>query len=279
MKIRALRAGPAYSGRLERTAVPARAWLLPVLIMLAIAAPVPAEHFPGIPETGVEVHNHGRLFYYNGDLSGMVEYVGRFEEPGLEYRYQSVTLGGYYRLHPNVKVGAFYRGLVGARHDDDWLDASPGWEWNDTRGRLEHLVMLDVTPRVLLEFLPGRSWVSSFKARYEYNLFNDDQTLLARPGVTWFWLVDRQPLLNVSAQYATYLSLNFGDTFWYRHGPYLNLLYHVAPWLQVDLSVGRQSTYWSESADFRRLHPGESYNNNVYSPWIFDLGMIVTLRE
>lgn len=91
-------------------------------------------------------------------------------------------------------------------------------------------------------------------------------------------MVNREPVLNVSVQYATYLSLNFGDRFWYRHGPYLNVLYHVTPFLQVDASLTRQTVYWTESDEFRTRHPGETYGGNAYSPWVVDIGFIVMLR-
>ncbi len=253
--------------------------LLAAGLLAMLIVPLEAEHFPEIPATGLEIHTHGRLFAYHGDLSGMVEYVGRFEDPDLEFRYQSLTLGGYYRVHRNVKAGAFYRLQAGAHHDDDWVVTTyPQWDWRETSGRLEHLVLLDVTPRFLLDFLPGGNWVGSVKNRYAYNFYNAHQTLLVRPGLTWFWMVDREPVLNVSAQYATYLSLNFGDRFWYRHGPYLNVLYHVTPFLQIDASLARHTIYWTESREFEARHPGETYERNTYSPWVVDVGFVVTLR-
>ena len=255
-----------------------------IALLVAFAAvlavgPLEADHFPMIPADGFEITAHSRLFVYDGDLSGVVEYVGRFEEPSLEFGYQSLTLGGYYRVHRNLKAGAFYRVQAGARHDDDWVSLMPGWEWTDSSRRFEHLAILDLTPRFLLDFLPRANWVVSVKNRYEYNFFNGQQSLLVRPGLTWFLIVDREPVLNVSAQYASYFSLNFGDKAWYRHGPYVNLLYHVLPWLQIDAGLAYQAVYWSESADFNESHPNESYTRNVYRPLVLDLGAIVTLRN
>lgn len=250
--------------------------LLAFLTLFSV--PAWANHFPEVPATQLEIHTHARMFAYHGDLTGLIEYVGRFEEPNLEFRYQSVTAGGYYRVHRNVKAGLLYKVQAGARHDDDWIAVYPTWIWADSSARIEHLLMADVTPRFLLESLPGANWVGAVKARYAYNLSNGHQTLLLRPGLTWFWMVDREPVLNVSANYATYLSLNFGDRLWYRHGPYLNLLYHFTPYLQVDASLARQWIYWTESAQFLESHPGESYPRNVYAPWVLDLGFIVTIR-
>mgnify|MGYP003932449013 CR=1 FL=1 len=271
-QVRALRhAAPGATAR------SARAFLTTLLILTA-AATAGAAHLPLIPETGFEIHTHGRLFYSPGEFDVMAEYVGRFEDVDREFRYQSLTLGSYYRLLRNLKVGAFYRLQFGARHDDDWIADGVDWFWVDAARRAEHLAILDATPRFLLDFLPGESWVASLKARYEYNFTNAQQTLLVRPGLTWFWVRSREPVLNVSTQYTAYFSLNFGDEPWYRHGPYVNLLYHLSPNVQIDASLSRQWIYWSESADFVADHPAESYTNNVYSPWLVDVGMILRFR-
>jgi len=253
----------------------ARRTLVTIVVALATTASAFAAHLPDIPETGFEIHTHGRLFYTAGDLSGMLEYVGRFEDVDREFRYQSVTLGGYYRLLPNLKAGAFYRLQFNVRHDNDWVADGADWLWTDAAGRAEHVAMVDLTPRFLL---PGGPVVVSSKFRYEFNFTNLEQSLLVRPGLTYFWVRDREPVLNVSAQYATYLSLNFGAVGWYKHGPYLNLLYHVSPNILLDVSASTQSIYWSESEDFLLEAPTGNYPQNVYSPWIVDVGFILRFQ-
>ncbi len=240
---------------------------------------VSAEHIPIFPTSALEVHTHARLFSYWDDLSAMIEYTGRFEEPNREFGYQSLLLGGYYRLLENIKAGVFYKLQAGARHDDDWIATNPGWAWADSLDRFEHLAILDLTPRIQLDFIADGNWVLAVKNRYEYNFFNGHQTLLVRPGVTWFALVDREPVINLSAHYATYLSLNFGREFWYQHGPYLNVLIHIRPWLAIDASAGYQTTFWTESAEYTAGHPNQSYGDNTFSPWVIDLGAIITLRN
>jgi hypothetical protein len=239
---------------------------------------LPNEADPVIPETAFEVHTHGRVFGSVGEITGMFEYNGRFEGPQREFRYLGFTAGGYYRVQKNLKLGLFYRLQMGARHDDDWIEEGTAWLWADTRDRPESVVIIDATPRFLLDFLPGEDWVLSVKSRYEYNFYNGQQSLLVRPGLTWFWIEDREPILNVSAQYAAYLSLNFGSSPWYRLGPYLNLLYHVTPALQLDASVSRQRVYWSESASFIADFGTTPYEENIYTPWLVDVGLIVNLR-
>lgn len=235
------------------------------------------ESDPTIPQA-FEIQGHGRAFYQLGNLEGMFEYVGRFEGPARQFRYQGFTLGGYYRIHDNVKLGAFYRLQLGARHDDDWIEVGSSWLWEDSTRRVEHLALLDITPRFLLPFLPGKNWVVSAKGRYEYNFSHDLHAILVRPGLTYFWLRDREPFLNFTAQYAAYLPLNFGSRLWYKHGSYVSTLFHVTDYLLVDIGVMRQWTYWSESAQFVAAFPGELYENNIYSPWSLDLGVILRFQ-
>ena len=259
---------PTTTGALRRASFIA-------LVMIVGSSAGFAAHLPSIPETAFEVHTHGRLFYSAGDLSGMIEYAGRFEGVDREFRYQSVTLGGYYRLLPNLKAGAFYRLQFNVRHDDDWIADGSDWLWVDAAGRAEHVAMVDLTPRFLF---PGGPMVLSSKFRYEYNITNGEQSLFVRPGLTYFIVRDREPLLNVSAQYATYFSLNFGAVGWYRQGPYVNLLYHMSPNIMIDVSASKQIVYWSESEEFIAEDPTGSYPRNVYSPWLVDVGFILRFR-
>ncbi len=225
-------------------------------LLIFLSFPVFSSHHlaeesdPAFPVAAFEIYTHGRVLYVQGDLSGMFEYEGRFEDKPMEFRYQSLTFGGYYRVHRNVKVGAFYRLQLNVRHDDDWIEEGATWLWADTSDRIEQLLIADITPRFLLSFLPGENWVTSLKARYEYNLTNSQQTLLIRPGLTYFWIRDREPFFTFTAQYATYLSLNFGAVPWYRTGPYLNVIYHLTPNVLLDLGVRKQWIYWSESKQF-----------------------------
>ena len=126
----------------------------------------------------------------------------------------------------------------------DWL-----WEWRDTSDRLEQVLILDVSPRFLLPFLPGRDWVLQVKSRYLLNFWNLQHSLLLRPELTWFRIVDRRPVLNLSLAYGLYFPLNFGETLIYEHGPYLALLYHVSPAIQLELSASYPVRIWTTSPD------------------------------
>jgi hypothetical protein len=179
---------------------------------------------------------------------------------------------------PNLKIGAFYRLQAGALHDDDVIavPAAPvDWAWNDTSGRLESILMVDVSPRVQLPFLPGENWILMIKGRMIYNTLNGQASILARPGLTWFWIVDRQPLLNVSLNYEMYFPLNFGTTPVYQAYPYLTLLWHAAPELGIELGGAYKTTIWSTSQGWRDRGWTE-YAIPVTS-WVVSLGAVIQL--
>ena len=218
-----------------------------LLLCGVLSAALYAEHVPAA-RSG-EVDYQLRLYASKdmGDFEPTAELLGRVEEG--EYRYTSATLGGYYRVLENLKLGAFYRLQFGARHDDDWLDTNPGWAWDDTRARPEQILILDASPRFLLDFLPGENWVLLIKNRYLFNTYNGDQTLLVRPGITYFHIRDREPVYNVGLQYGLYLPLNFSDVPIYEHDPYLNFVHHLNQRLKLELFAALRSRTWTTSHD------------------------------
>ena len=242
-----------------------------VAFLAGTISPAYAEHIPPTPTGVVELSNHARVFLRADDWNPMLSLEWRFEGEEFALGARSLTLGTYYRVHRNVKIGGFYRLQAGARHDDDWIeDDMMMWEWQDTSNRYEHQLVFDVTPRFLLEFLPGENWVLYLKTRYIYNTFNTHQVLQTRPSLTYFHLVDREPLVNVSAAFDAYFSLNFGDTALYRFYPYLNVLYHASPLLKIDASFAPETVVWSTSQDAIADGPYTVF----YRPYVFGLGVI-----
>ncbi|HTP58389.1 MAG TPA: hypothetical protein VMM82_05685, partial [Spirochaetia bacterium] len=201
------------------------------LIALTLGAPVRgfADNAPVAPNGVLELEGHTSIVLQSGGFDFLADLTGRLEDAGLTFQYRALTLGGYYRLLKNLKVGAFYRLQAGVRHDDDWgSNPTPlPWSWAATAGRLENELMADVSPRFLLDFLPGRSWVLMLKGRYIYNTFENQQSIMVRPELTFFWLVDRQPLLDFQAAYEIYFPLNFGGTAIYESYPWLGVHYHL----------------------------------------------------
>jgi hypothetical protein len=227
-----------------------RVFLIAAAVIVTAAVATPAEHIPEPSDGFIELESRTSLLLDLGRFDALVELEGRFEDEDLEFRYRSLTAGTYIRLLKNLKAGAFYRVQQGARHDDDWIELSGGgWEWVDSRNRSEHVLILDVSPRFLLDFLPGANWVFAAKNRYQYNTFNGQHSLLVRPGLTYFILRSREPLLNLSLNYGLYIPLNFGETFLYEHGPYLSVLYHLNRNIKLELTGAYRTVIWSSSED------------------------------
>ncbi|WP_455382627.1 hypothetical protein [Salinispira pacifica] len=251
--------------------------LLAVTIILGSGAPLLfANHIPVLPQGVIELSSFGRLFMPVAGFDPYVEVLGRFEDTSFQFRYRSVTLGSYYRPLRNLKVGLFYRVQAGARHNDDWIAVPTafGWEWQDTRTRYESVLMADVSPRFIVDFI-DRNLVFMLKNRLEYNLYNNEVSALVRPGLTYFLMKDREPLAEISLQYALYFALNFGETALYSHAPYLQFLYHLTPRFQLAAGVSYQTIAWSTSSDVIASSPDRYVKD--YTAFRFQVGFIYRL--
>jgi hypothetical protein len=231
---------------------------------------------PDIPQGVVELESFGRLFLPAGKFDPYVEVLGRFEDTSFQFRYRSVTMGSYYRPLNNLKLGLFFRVQAGARHNNDWIEGAGGvWQWNDTRGRYEGVLIADVSPRFLVSFI-DRNLVFMLKNRFEFNTFNRDMSVFVRPGLTYFIMSARQPVAEISLQFATYFALNFGDAPIYSFAPYLQFLYHITPQFQLAAGMSYQTITWSTSADAKIWAVPNSYMLN-YTAFRFQAGFIYTL--
>ena len=227
-----------------------RVLLIAAIVMVVAAVLAPADHIPVASGGFFEFESRTSLLIDLGRFDPLVELEGRFEDTNLEFRYRSLTAGAYIRILKNLKAGAFYRIQQGVRHDDDWIEPSPDvWEWVDSRNRTEQVLILDITPRFLFDFMPGRNWVFAVKNRYQYNAFNGQHSLLVRPGLTYFLLRSREPVLNLALSYGLYIPLNFGETFLYQHEPYLSVLYHLNRNVKLELTGAYKTVIWSTSDD------------------------------
>lgn len=242
--------------------VPVTGAMLGVLLLAGLALPAAAQSDP--PEGFVELEMLSRLFLDVEEWDPMAELVGRFEGEDFEFGYRALTLGTYYRLHENVKAGAFYRIQQGARHDEDWGVRYDGdLRREGTTDRTEQVLIADVTPRFLFDFLPGEDWVFAVKNRYHFNTYNTNQSLLVRPQLTYFWIEDREPVLNVTGAYGVYLALNFSDQLVYEHAPYLDAIYHLSDVTKLNAGVAWKTVHYA----------GDGFSADQ-STWLLRAGVI-----
>jgi hypothetical protein len=254
----------------------ARCLALIALLAAAVTAGAQTRTHP-FSSGDVDLQGRAQLVANVGSWDILAELLGR--TAGIDaplHTLESVTVGGYYRVVPNLKVGALYRVQAGVRHDNDVI-ANPvtqQGEWNDTSQRLESVLMLDVTPRFQLSFLPGGNWVLMLKGRYLYDAWNGQMSVMARPELTWFWIQGRDPFLNISLSYEMYFPLNFGTTLIYQSYPWLSLLYHATPEIGIELSGAYKTTTWSTSSSWAS-QGWNSYSTAINS-WAFSLGVVYT---
>ena len=221
--------------------------LLLTVVMALTAAALPADHVPPARTNDLDYQFRINAAADYGDIEPIIDLTGRIEEG--DFRYRSLMLGGYYRLNANLKVGAFYTLQAGALHDDDWIGTPAHWWWDSTTDRWENLFTLDVSPRILLPFLPGENWVFMLKNRWTWNSYNSQQTLLVRPGLTYTYMRDRQPLFSAGIQYGVYFPLNFSDVLIYEQNPYANIIYHISDMVKIELFGAYRSRTWTTSED------------------------------
>src|SRR5271157_5916366 len=247
-----------------------------VIALLAVAAAGAGAqtHTPPFSSGDVELQSRAQLVANIGSWNILAELLGRLQSlDSPQQPFESVTVGGYYRVIPNLKVGALYRVQAGALHDDDVIanQATQQGAWNDSTQRLESVLMLDVSPRFQLGFLPGANWVFMLKGRYLSNAWNGQMSVMARPELTWFWIQDRDPFMNISLSYEIYFPVNFGTTFIYQSYPYLTVLWHTSPELGIELAGAYKTTVWSTSGSWAAVGWG-SYSTPITS-WEFSLGV------
>lgn len=244
-----------------------------ILLVVAAAAAFADHHTPeesGIPANTVNFSLTARsaLLINAGLFDPLVEIRGSFDGPDFSSPSAALTLGSYLRPHKNLKIGLFYRLQQGVRHDDDWVWEDGMWTWAENLGRFEHLLIADVSPRFQLSFLPGENWVFMLKARYLFNTFNLHHSLYFRPGLSYFVLRERQPLVNLSLNYGFYIPLNFSDVVIYEHEPYFTALFHLGDVFKLEGRVSFRTVRWTTSADSRER--GEE--DYILTDRIFSIG-------
>ena len=223
-------------------------------------------HVPSPPVSPfIEAEGNVRILYKLNPFNFLGEFKQRIEGDDFNFRYRSLTLGTYYRIMKNLKIGAFYRFQQGARHDNDWIEDATDWVWASTETRSEHLALFDITPRVKLDFMPGKNWVFELKSRYSYNTYNSHHLLRIRPGLTYFWIDGLDPFMNFYLQYEVYIPLNYSTKVFYERWLYLGSLYHFNQIVKFGIFGSYREITWTNSAGFDKVYPGSEYEKTFRS--------------
>lgn len=201
-----------------------------------------------------------RAFGKNGRWEPMAELVGRLQFEGRKPS-RSLMLGTYRKNAAWLKTGAFVRFQAGMRHDDDWVKSPRGfWEWRDTEDRTEPVLVLDVSPRVKLSWLPGGNWLGLLKTRYEHNAFNGQNMVKLQPELSWFWMRGLEPKAHFALRYEADLALGFGSRRLREQWVYGSVLWHRPSGLVVGPTAALREGVFETSSHFASFSRGRSYS-------------------
>lgn len=214
-----------------------------------------------------------RGFYKFFNLNTMAEYKFRANEKRSNQNF--LTLGARYRLLNNLNIGLFYQLEKGARHVDDWILQNNVWQWRETEDRAEDNIIVELAPKFLFEFLPGERWVFELRTRGKLNLFNEQETIKIRPGLTYYWFQEGQPFMSFYLQHEIYFAMNYGQDTIYQRWTYLGMLYHYSKKLKFSPFINFGFERWSNTDSFTK-QTGSVYSvrenfNNIGLNFIFIL--------
>jgi hypothetical protein len=151
----------------------------------------------------------------------------------------------------------------GHRRTDDWQNKNEsGWKWSDTKERYESLLEFDYSKK-FLPFVNSQSvrlpLTLELKTTLLINLDNSEQTLVLKPGGSYFWIQGLIPKYSLHISLPLYLPLNFEQQTIYKSGLYLGGLYHFSQRYQYGMYFRYSSLQWTESEDFKKKKPAQSY--------------------
>jgi len=225
-----------------------------IVIPLLFCTVTYADHTPTALSEGPNFRGVFRTFYPYKKVKLLGELEFRQEENNRNYK--ALRLGGKYRLHRNLKLGAYFKRAYGLRHDDDWVKPDK-WKWLDSESRGENLFSIEASARTLLNSLPGGSWVGEFRLQNEMNLHNDQNVFKLRPGLTYIWTKNGKAFINFYAQYEVYMPTNFSDESIYEKWAYLGSLYHFTKSLKFGVFYSQKSVTWTTSQTSTDLGNGK----------------------
>jgi hypothetical protein len=223
--------------------------------MLFASTSTYADHHTAEDESHTTTAANLRFFKKAGTKTYMAEFG-----TGTSYKDQPtkyLKFGSYFKLKDGRKIGAFVSVNSGLRHTNDWIKSGHDWIWQDTSSRSETLFHLNFSQRYVPQFdLP---LVFEIKTEYQYNTFNNQQLIILKPGMNYFYLVEGRPRYSFHLGVPLYIPMNFEKNTIYKTGMYFGLMYHHDPTLQFGVSLESRTETWTESDEFQEAKPDDSY--------------------
>lgn len=185
--------------------------------------------------------------------------MGEYESGHLYQNkdYRLIKTGAYFLNKNAQQWGAFISNVEGLRHDDDWILKNGKWRWRDTSSRNETIANLSYSKRFRASIFSDI--VYEIRSDFQYNFFNDQQVVILKPSVFYFFLKNGVPLWSLNFSPLGYFPLNFSNYSLYKYGIYSSFLYHYKKSIILGISHKYRIERWSESKDFRITNMGKSY--------------------
>ena len=164
--------------------------------------------------------------------------------------YKHYQIGARYLLSNGLKAGLHLKYSRGNRHDADWFPIGGGvWAWQSTKGRYEVEVFPEIDYRRWIFKSP---FAATMRARYIYNEYNEEQSLLLRAGLIRYW-----EKITLSAQYEINYPLNYSehtiDESWFYLGALLPITKHFT--LGHTMGIGKWG--WSNPEGYPGTYKNE----------------------
>jgi hypothetical protein len=180
-------------------------------------------------------------------------------ENGKRYNntaHSKMLFGSYWKYTKTSRIGVFYSETRGLRHSEDWVFQSDDWFWLDTSQRKEYLIDLVHTNRWRHLGLP---LLYNFNTTYQINNSQGHSTLIAKPGIHYFFKDEGLIKYSIKLDIPLYFALNYDNENLYKKGLYLSLNYHYSKPVTVSFFTDYLEETWVASSDALDSIPNDKY--------------------
>lgn len=219
-----------------------------LLSFLFFSSPLFADHVPEGESFNLK-GIHFKTFIKQTNLTHKI-----FIESIEDYHQEKASKAGYsssYKISQGHKIttSLFYQS--GFRHNDDWIFKSDEWSWEKTSQRFEPVFQLGYKLKTIPSpFIPITLDFHSFLRK---NFFNQQESLIIKPGFSYFKLQSGIPKFSIHPSIVYYYPVNFHETKEYKKGYYILSLYHVNASYQIGFKFESLIEQWSTSRDFKKI--------------------------